>query len=185
MRFSTVLHCNHYHIVKSRNAAYMHFRLICCLVIMLAGLFCFTGCTDETDEFTIPFAPVNFTIDLRSYDHILNNALSYKIFTEKDRRVDSDRFGYAGLLVVTDATGNGIYAYDLCCPYEDDKHIRVEPRDDGKAKCPECGSVFVTMYGNTSGDIMSGFGTPERGPATEALQSYRVMRQNGVYRITN
>jgi nitrite reductase/ring-hydroxylating ferredoxin subunit len=140
---------------------------------------------DETDRYTIPFAPVSFTVDLLGQDHKLNIALSYKVFTEKDRRVDSDRFGFAVLLVVADVTGNALFAYDLCCPYEDSKIIKVKPRSDGKAECPECGSVYFTMYGSTSGNMMYGFGTPEKGPSSEALQSYRVILQNGVYHLSN
>ena len=147
------------------------------VIIALSLLFTFAACVDETDRSTIPFAPVNFTVDLLGYDHILNNALSYKVFTEKDRRVDSDRFGFAGLLVVADVTGNALFAYDLCCPYEDSKIIKVEPRSDGKAECPECGSIFRTIFG---------LGTPESGPATEPLQIYRVLPlQEGAYQLTN
>ena len=157
------------------------------VIIALSLLFTLAACVDETDRYTIPFAPVNFTVDLLGYDHKLNNALSYKVFTEKDRRVDSDRFGFAGLLVVAVVNGNtlSLFAYDLCCPYEDSKIIKVEPRSDGKAECPVCGSVYVTMDGNTSGHTMYGFGTPEKGPSSEALQSYRVILQNGVYHISN
>jgi len=147
------------------------------VIIALSLLFTFAACVDETDRSTIPFAPVNFTVDLLGYDHILNNALSYKVFTEKDRRVDSDRFGFAGLLVVADATGNTLFAYDLCCPYEDSKSIKVLPGDEGKVKCPSCGSVFATMYGQ--GNVVSG-------PASQSLQRYRVIPLHpGVYRLSN
>jgi len=147
------------------------------VIIALSLLLALAACVDETDRYTIPFAPVNFTVDLLGRDYELNKALSYKVFTEKDRRVDSDRFGFAGLLVVADVTGNALFAYDLCCPYEDSKIIKVEPRSDGKAECPECGSIFRTIFG---------LGTPESGPATEPLQIYRVLPlQEGAYQLTN
>lgn len=162
-----------YGVIK-RKGDRLPFRLIFWLVIMLSGLL-HVGCTDRTDEFTIPFAPVNYTIDLQGYDHELNNPLSYKIFTGKDRRLDTDRFGFAGLLVVADATGNTLFAYDLCCPYEDNKEIIVIPVNDGRAHCPSCGSIFITHYGQ---------GSVATGPASQPLQRYRVtLLYQGVFRI--
>lgn len=138
------------------------------------------SCLDDTPLLTIPFAPVNFTIDLGGQDYSLKVGMSYKIFTEP--RVDSDRLGYAGLLIVADVTGSTVFAYDLCCPYEDNRNIRVVPLGDGKVKCPVCNSVFITMFGYSG----FGFGTPEKGPSKEPLQSYRVIQSNrGVYSIVN
>lgn len=143
-------------------------------------LILFSSCEDVTPRLTVPYAPVNFIIELEGQDFSLREGLSYKIFTEPRR--DTDRIGYAGLLIVSDAIGSSIYAYDLCCPYEDDRNIRVIPRADGKAECPVCNSVFVTMFGNSG----LGFGTPEKGPSKESLQSYPVTYyQQNVYRITN
>ncbi len=147
------------------------------VVVLLLLLLLFVACVDEAGEFTIPIAPVNFEIHLVSYDVELRNALAYKIFTEEARRRDTDRFGYAGLLVVTDAAGSTLFAYDLCCPYEDNKNIKVVPVGDGKAECPSCGSVFVTMYGQ---------GSVAQGPARQSLQRYRVIPiYQDTYRISN
>lgn len=137
------------------------------------------SCEDKIPRNNIPDATVNFTLMLNSRDNILKNWLAHKIFTEKDRRLDSDRFGYGGLLVVTDNTGNAIYAYDLSCPYEGDKSILVTPTDDGKAVCNECGSVFITIYGSKMpGRGMEGFGSSESGVAAKeniSLKSYNVL----------
>ncbi|MDD2931948.1 MAG: hypothetical protein PHO39_09805, partial [Fermentimonas sp.] len=89
-----------------------------CLLLTILFIL-FLSCEDNTPRLTIPYAPVNFTVDLNSYDYSLRESLSFKIFTETERRFDSDRFGYSGLLIVADVTGSTIYAYDLCCPYED------------------------------------------------------------------
>ncbi|MDD2247347.1 MAG: hypothetical protein PHI70_06350 [Proteiniphilum sp.] len=154
-------------------------RVVLAIMLIIMAL---SSCVDEAPRHSIPFAPVNFRIDLNSYDIALKNAMSYKIFSEKDRRFASDRFGFSGILAVTDATGASIYAYDLCCPYEDNKTIRVEPGYDptgynGKACCPSCGSIFVLMYG---------LGSVESGPAKEPLQRYTVMPLQGdSYRIVN
>lgn len=146
-------------------------------VAFLLLLLHFTACVDETEGFTIPYAPVNFEVHLESFDVELRNAMAYKVFTEAERRRDTDRFGYAGLLVVTDITGNTLFAYDLCCPYEDNKNIRVIPGNDGKVKCTSCGSVFVTLYGQ--GNVVSG-------PAKQTLQRYQVIPlYQDTYRISN
>lgn len=136
-----------------------------------------TTCVDESEKLTIPFAAVSFEVHRGSYDVELRNPLAHKIFTDPDRRLVTDRFGYAGLLVVADITGQTLFAYDLCCPYEDSKNIKVLPGNDGKAECPSCGSVFVTMYGQ--GSVVSG-------PAKQSLQRYQVIPvYQDVYRIVN
>lgn len=148
------------------------------------------SCEDQIPNNNIPNSPVNFNLMLNSRDNILKNGLAYITFIEKDRRLDSDRFGYGGLLVVTNNTGSAIYAYDLACPYEGEKNIKVEPSDIGKAKCNECGSVFVTIYGSEiPGRGMVGFGTAESGPAASekiSLKSYNVLpQQYGEFIIFN
>lgn len=140
-------------------------------------LFSLSGCTEEVPRQTVPYAPVNVQIDLNGLDHVLRNPLSYKIFTEKDRRTDDERFGYSGVLVTSNADGTALYAYDLCCPHEKKRELRVAPEDNGTATCPTCGTVFVTLYG---------LGTPEKGPATRPLQCYRVISTApGVFRVVN
>lgn len=91
---------------------------------------------------------------------------------------------------MTDNTGNSIYAYDLACPYEGKKDIKVAYIDVGKVKCNECGSVFITIYGdNIPGRGMVGFGSAESGPAAKeriSLKSYNVLPlQYGEFRIFN
>lgn len=135
------------------------------------------SCVDEAPRYTIPYASVNFEVNVKGLDHQLNAALSYKIFTENDRRRVYDRFGYSGLLVISDATGDNLFAYDLCCPFEDRKDVVVTPTNDGKAVCSTCGSLFVTMYG---------MGSVESGPSPEPLQTYSVIPQaGGVFIVRN
>lgn len=136
-----------------------------------------TSCVDETAPLTVPYALVSFRIDLNGSEYHLKTPLSFMTFTEEDRNLTSDRFGFAGLLVVSDATGNAIYAYDLCCPYEDNKTVKVVPGYTGKAVCPNCGSVYITMYG---------LGSVESGPSMESLQRYSVVPlQSGSYSVRN
>lgn len=148
------------------------------------------SCEENTPRSNIPYAPVSFTLQLNSYDNILNNPLTFKVFTEKNQRLPNDRFGYSGLLVVTNASGDAIYAYDLCCPYEADKSVKIIPRSDGRSECKNCGSVFITIYGTRiNGQGMMGLGSAESGPAATArlsLRSYRVTPvQYSEFRIIN
>ncbi len=139
------------------------------------------SCGDEAPRQTVPYALVNFRVDPDGADHILKNYLTYKIFTKSEAHSSTDRFGYAGVLVVTDANG-GLHAFDLCCPHEDNKQIIINPDYEekgynGKVKCTSCGSVFVTMFG---------IGNVESGPSTEPLQRYNViLLQDGSYRVIN
>ncbi len=147
-------------------------------IIVSAILFhLFVACVKETEQFTIPFAAVSFEVHRGSYDVELRNPMAYKIFTSSNRRLASDRFGYAGLLVVSDVTGETLFAYDLCCPYEDSRDIKVTPSNEGTAVCLNCGSLFVTRYGQ--GSVVSG-------PAKQPLQRYQVVPlYQDVYRIRN
>ena len=158
-------------------------KIIVPLVVLLIVAL---SCVDESSHLTVPFAPVSFIVDLNGPDYLLKSPLSFLAFTEKERRRDADRFGFAGLLVVSDAAGNAIFAYDLCCPHEDRRGVKVIPGNEGKAVCPSCGSVFVIMFGLADNNGMRGFGSVDSGPATEPLQSYRVVPlQSGRYRIEN
>ncbi len=161
----------------TNNLNYLIKRLISKISILLLGLLLFISCADELPRQIVPFAPVNVQIDLDGLDHSLKNPLSYKVFTEQDRRTDDDHFGYGGVLVTSDVTGTILYAYDLCCPFEKKRDIKIVPEEDGTATCPTCGTAFVTMYG---------FGTPEKGVSKEPLQRYRVFSiASGVYRVVN
>ncbi|MFA7494105.1 MAG: Rieske 2Fe-2S domain-containing protein [Proteiniphilum sp.] len=150
-------------------------------IFFFISLLIVLSCGEEETRQTVPYAAVNFRVDPNGADYILRNNLSYKIFTENELHPSTDRFGYAGVLVVTDANGT-LHAFDLCCPHEDSKHIIVSPEYDGngyggKVKCSVCGSVYVTMFG---------LGNVESGPSTESLQRYNVIRlQDGSWRVVN
>lgn len=149
------------------------FKKISLLIFIVAMV---PSCGEEAIRNTIPYARVNFTIDLNGMDHELRNPLSYRIYGSDDRRVESDRMGYAGLLVVTGADGT-IYAYDSCCPHEDNKQVTVLPKQDGTAGCSHCESQYVTIYG---------LGSPVSGPSSESLQIYRVIPlKDGTFQIIN
>jgi hypothetical protein len=143
--------------------------------ILVFLLFFFLSCEKEEQRQTVPFAPVHFRIDVGGFDHSLKNPLAYKIFTQA--RVETDRVGYGGLLIVSSIDGNQIFAYDLACPVESNRNITITPTKNGTAVCTTCGSEFVTMYG---------LGTVKSGAARKPLQRYSVQQQDlGVFLIRN
>jgi len=143
--------------------------------IVVAFLFLFfVSCGKEENRQTIPFASVSFTIDLNRYDYSLRNPLAYKTFTQ--RRLDTDRIGLGGLLIVSSIDGNQIFAFDLACPCAGRPDVRITPTDTGRAICKTCNSVFITMHG--LGSVYSGTARP--------LQMYRVLSQgSGVFLVRN
>lgn len=94
--------------------------------------------------------------------------------------------GYGGVLLISGldpASGdaNAPLAYDLSCPIENSREVRVEVTPDGlTAQCPECESVYnVAMLS----------GTPTSGPAFHKkafLRQYQVVKgADGNVLITN
>jgi hypothetical protein len=111
------------------------------------GLLLLAACADPVVS-PIPGAPVNLEINLDYDDSDLVPALAAKSFT--DPRKATDRLGFGGVLVVNGYSSNGaihLVAYDLACPHEIDRNIKVIPGNDGTAHCPKCSSVYVTMWG--------------------------------------
>ena len=143
-----------------------HISLIFTTVIFFS--FLSSSCTQEIPALTIPSAPVNFKIDLMT-DKI--DYFDYAVFDS--RRRAGECVGYAGLLIFRNQEGQ-IFAYDLCCPKERSKAVKVIPNSRGEAVCPVCGSVY---------NIWTGFGNVVSGPSTLPLQKYNVSNANPVYII--
>ncbi|MDR0834105.1 MAG: hypothetical protein LBN93_08000 [Candidatus Symbiothrix sp.] len=119
------------------------------LFLAMLLLFPLQAC-DENQRSPIPDVQVSLTIDLNFQDADLIPALATKSFTTP--RLATDKIGFGGILVINGlSTGGGainLFAYDLACPVEVDKNVKVVPDDAGKAVCPKCGTVFVTAYGS-------------------------------------
>ena len=140
------------------------------LCFLFPVLFFLTTCGREEMRQTIPFAPVNFRINLNGQDHALRNPLTYKTFTQ--RRLETDRIGLGGLLIVSvfcHINENRLFAFDLACPCQGRPDVRVTPTGTGRAICKTCGSEFITMHG--LGSVYSG--------STRPLQVYNVLSQGG------
>ncbi len=144
-------------------------------VLLFAFLLSAVSCVDEASPFTVPYSRVFFRIDISGLDSDLT-IFGHKTFVQG--RTVGEQTGYGGLLIFR-TTDDQLFAYDLCCPHEDNREIKVQPHVNGKAVCPKCGSVFVTMYG---------LGTVESGPSAEPLQRYTVRKdfsRDGVFVVTN
>lgn len=149
--------------------------LIAFLVIL------FSGCGKEDDQNALP-GYVNFTVNVNLQDRELAIPANFKQFTQP--RLGGESVGYSGLLLVCSAVpvdGTSyfyLYAYDLCCRYENRQDIRVVPQTDGlTAKCPHCGSVY---------NIFNGVGNVASGPSENNLQRYQavpIVGGNGVFRV--
>ena len=134
---------------------------------------------------TIPKYDVNLELWLETRDFELKTNLAYKTITQQ--RVNLDRLGFGGILVVNGFGGNRInlYAYDLACPVEVPQIIHVEPdnlssstsdiRTAITATCPKCGAVFM---------IATGTGAPQSG-TKYYLKSYRVIGSGSQFTVIN
>jgi len=128
---------------------------------------------------SIPDCQVNLELSLNGLDYSLNANLAYKVFTQP--RLEKDRLGYGGILVINGFSMNGnpvnLYAYDLACPVEMQRTVRVVPdKSGGTATCPKCGAVY---------EIATGTGAPQSG-SKYYLKSYTVVNNgNGVYTVVN
>ncbi len=129
--------------------------------IVFIGLFLcfFLSCTRE--EFSqIPYAPVRLDIDLNFEDKILIAETGYKTFVTPRTEAERGMLGYGGLIVchglLENSNSYNLWAFDLACPVEAQKNIRIVP-DDPKnsgaaihAKCPTCGAVFEITAGGVA-----------------------------------
>jgi len=125
---------------------------------------------------SIPDFTVNIGLNLATMDYELNAQLAYKEFTKP--RLASDRLGFGGVLVINGMGDNpvNLFAYDLACPVESQRDIRVVPDKSGiTATCPKCGAVFT---------IATGTGAPQSG-TKYYLKSYRVTGYGTQYTIIN
>ena len=155
-------------------------------LISLLFLLAFCACdTHTTYRSSVPSYPVNIRINTYegTYVHFVpENTYTYLIVDEKGYhfngqtmpRKETDRFGYAGVVVYSD--GFGTYsAYDMACPHcvKQDEPVEV---DGMLATCPLCGEEY---------DLGTGYATPQKGISNEALRRYDLIVSNGVITIRN
>ena len=140
-------------------------RFVFCLTVLLV-----VSC-GKVNVSNIPYARVYLELDLSFKDKDLVGALNFKEFTSTANQNYGTQLGYSGVLVVCGFNSYGntqYYAYDLCCPYEANKNIKVQADNTGWAECPKCGTKYEIAYGS---------GTPSDGPSEFALTRFDVTQQ--------
>lgn len=129
---------------------------------------------DKVDDDRIPPYPVYIQFQTQAdwTVHGVSGACDFKYFIKEDR-TPSDfpwtaltETGFGGILLVSDIHG-APHAFDLACPVEAQRDIRVTVDTDlQKARCPKCHSVY---------DIFTNYGLPVEGQALRdnyALRHY-------------
>ena len=125
---------------------------------------------------TIPNMSVYIELWIETRDSDLKANLAYKTITQP--RTAIERTGFGGILIINgmgEAPIN-LYAYDLACPVESERSVRVVPDKSGiTATCPKCGAVYT---------IATGTGAPQSG-TKYLLKSYRVSESGAQYTVYN
>lgn len=131
---------------------------------------------NSVDDDRIPVYPVylQFATQADWEVHGVSGACTYKRYIKSEKVPSNFPFtaltetGLGGILLVSDIHGTP-YAYDLACPVECRKDVRIIVDEElQKARCPKCGSIF---------DIYTNYGYPVGGDASihdYALQRYYV-----------
>lgn len=139
------------------------------LALMVAA----TGC-DHVDFDRIPPANVRLSFDTQAEweRYGTPGALDHRRFIlDGNLRVPSDfpwtgltYTGFGGILLVGDLSG-APYAYDLACPVEVSRNVRLEiDTQENVAYCPKCGSRY-SVYNN--------YGSPISGEARKLKRGLR------------
>lgn len=141
-------------------------------MLQVATICVMASCTPDEIKSSIPYAPVNFKVD------VVADKIDYFDFAVFERpRLAGEYVGYAGLLIFRDHEGV-LFAFDLCCPYEKNRDIKVRPNSSGEAICPVCHTTYDIMH--------QGQGFVKTGPGKMRLQRYSVLKiYEDAYRITN
>lgn len=144
------------------------------LLLTVTALTGLTAC-DNTEENRIPPYPVRITFvtpgDWTVYG--VHGALDYVYFT-KSNPVQPANYpytmltetGFGGVLLVGDILGQP-RAYDLACPVEAQRDVRIFVNERSVGQCPKCGSTYEVFE---LGNAISG----EAAQHGYSLRSYRV-----------
>ena len=160
--------------------------------ILFLIFFCCIAFSCEKEYYTtIPNYEVLLELKLATLDFELNTNLAYKTITQPEAgRPGLSKFGYGGVLVINGFGESlvNLYAFDLACPEEAQRNIRVVPDNMSSsssavatattATCPKCGAVFNIAYGT---------GAPQSG-SKYYLRSYKVSGNgmlNSTYTVHN
>lgn len=133
-------------------------------VLSIIGLFLITSC--HNTRTSIPDYPVYIdrNLDLDAIElRTMGNGMEITDENKKTR----EYVGYGGVLLFR-GFDDEIYAFDMSCPYELKRDVRVHFDSNitpGYVKCESCGSTYNVAYGS---------GTRIDGPGNEGLKRYHV-----------
>ena len=149
-------------------------RKFLCLAVLVAVAITGTGC-DHIDDSRIPAFPVNVTFRGQQVWDVygVHGALDHRRFIKDLNEpagfyyVVSDCTGFGGLLLVCDVYGTP-QVYDLACPVEMQRDVRVFINKNNEAECPKCHSTYA---------VFENYGMPLSGRAADnhwGLTRYRL-----------
>ncbi|GHT20138.1 hypothetical protein FACS189429_8270 [Bacteroidia bacterium] len=142
-------------------------KIFCKYLAIIVCAVLFLSCEDNRRS-PIPDYPVHLELDLLGdYNTFRGSKGEHLTFTTP--RLATDRLGFGGILVCTNYLGE-YCAFDLACPYEAERDVRVRP-DGLVAVCDKCGSQFDLWE--------TAFGVPTKEPATDPLKKYQASETNG------
>lgn len=114
-----------------------------CFFILLMLSLSFVSCTDR--DSLLPVSHVYLELNLKFKDKALIEQLGYKTYINQgtDFIAGKEHAGYGGVLVIN-TISYGLRAFDLACPNEVSKNIRIEITDNTGlyATCPKCGIKY-------------------------------------------
>lgn len=144
----------------------LHFSLFTILLVLL------TSCESNLNPISpVPDAPVNVSINIMRDAPALDIPGNSYVITRP--LLQNQYIGYSGIVIVHGLDGT-FYAFDLCCPHEHSRDIRVGCSMI-LATCPSCGSTF---------DIGFGTAMPTTGPSQYPLRRYTVTQSGYNLHVT-
>lgn len=146
------------------------------LLPLLAVAFCLASACSSDVQNRIPYMHVRVPFfsagDWELYG--VSGAMQHKMFIKPGTKPEGyfytalSETGFGGVLLVSNTIGEPV-AYDLACPVECQRTVRIFVNNDTNlGQCPKCGSTFNIYY---NGQAMSGEAAEKRWP----LQRYRVL----------
>lgn len=141
--------------------------------LLLLTLLCTLAACEDVVDSMVPRTRVELELNTRTTGLEFEQN-GYQLITTPPN--SSSYIGYGGLLLIRGYTSTSeVYAFDLSCPVEVSRTVRLKVEDSHKAVCPTCGSTFdMIRYGNPA---------PTTGPAKEKRLLLR--RYNAWYSETD
>jgi nitrite reductase/ring-hydroxylating ferredoxin subunit len=145
------------------------------IFILIFPIVILSGCYDNYVS-SIPNYRVSLQLNLTStYPTFKNNPNQFLIFETPPKYGES--VGFGGIIIYAGVNPDEYFAFDLACPYEATKTIKVVPSDYfGRVICETCGSVY---------EISSSGAFPIEGPSKEPLKQYKASLQGDWLHIFN